>query len=94
MAQTQALGHHQNSFNIPCWLREICSRAREAEVWTVSGERAFQAAWLFYLDNCQVIDHLEGGMDSFHNQWSEVIDLRTLVEKQSCTISMLEIWFI
>ena len=82
MAQTQALGHHQNNFNIPHWAREICSRAREVEVWMVSRERVFQAACLFYLDNCQGIEHLEGELESFHDQWSEVMDLRRMVKDQ------------
>ena len=75
MAQTQAMGHHQNQFDVPHWAREMCNRAQEAEVRMVSGESVFQAAQLFYLDNRQVLDHLEGGMDSFHNQWSKVMDL-------------------
>ena len=69
----------------------MCSRAQEAEVRMVSGERAFQAAWLFYLDNRRVIDRLDGGLESFRNQWTEVRDLRRMVEDQVRTISALEI---
>ena len=91
MAQTQAMGHHQNRLNVPRWAREMCSRAREAEVRMVSGERAFQAARLFYLDNRRVIDRLDGGLESFRDQWMEVGDLRRRVEDQARTISDLEI---
>ena len=68
MTQTQALGHHQNRLNVPRWAQEICTRAREVEVRMVSGERAFQAAQLFYLDNCHVINKLDGGLESFCDQ--------------------------
>ena len=91
MAQTQALGHHQNRLNVPRWAREMCARAREAEVRMVSGERAFQAARLFYLDNQRVIDRLDGGLESFRDQWTEVRDLWRTVEDQARTISDLEI---
>ena len=57
----------------------------------VSGERAFQAARLFYLDNRRVIDRLDGGLESFRDQWTEVGDLRRTVEDQARTISDLEI---
>ena len=57
----------------------------------VSGERAFQAAWLFYLDNRRVIDRLDGGLESFRDQWTEVRDLRRTVEDQARTISDLEV---
>ena len=91
MAQTQAMGHHQNRLNVPHWAREMCNRAQEAEVRMVSGERAFQAARLFYLDNRRVIDRLDGGLESFRDQWTEVGDLRRTVEDQAWTISALEI---
>ena len=91
MAQTQAMGHHQNLLEVPHWAREMCNRAQEAEVRMASRERVFQAAQLFYLDNCRVIDRLEGGMESFHNQWSKVMDLRRTVEDQARTILDLEI---
>ena len=57
----------------------------------VSGERAFQATRLFYLDNRWVIDRLEGGLESFRDQWTEVGDLRRTVEDQARTISALEV---
>ena len=57
----------------------------------VLGERAFQAAWLFYLDNWWVIDRLDGGLESFRDQWMEVGDLRRMVEDQARMISALEI---
>ena len=85
------MGHHQNQLKVPRWAREMCARAREAEVRMVSGERAFQAARLFYLDNWRVIDRLDGGLESFHDQWTEVADLRRTVEDQVRTISALEI---
>ena len=85
------MGHHQNQLNVPHWAREMCARAQEAEVKMVSGERAFQAAQLFYLDNWQVIDRLDGGLESFCDQWTEVRDLRRTVEDQAQTISTLEI---
>ena len=91
MAQTQAMGHHQNRLDIPRWAREMCNRVREVEVRMVSGERAFQAARLFYLDNHRVIDRLDGGLESFRDQWMEVGDLRRTVENQAWTISALEV---
>ena len=91
MAQTQAMGHHQNQLNVPCWAREMCARAREAEVRMVLGERAFQAAQLFCLDNRRVIGRLDGGLESFCDQWTEVRDLRRTVEDQAQTISALDI---
>ena len=57
----------------------------------VSGERVFQAARLFYPDNRRVIDRLDGGLESFRNQWTEVGDLRRTVEDQEQTISALEV---
>ena len=91
MAQTQALGHHQNRLDVPRWARENCNRAREAEVRMVSVERAFQAARLFYLDNRRIINRLDEGLESFRDQWTEVGDLRRTVEDQARTISALEI---
>ena len=85
------MGHHQNRLNVPRWVREMCNRVQEAEVRMVSGERVFQAARLFYLDNRRVIDRLDGGLESFRDQWTEVGDLRRTVEDQARTISALEI---
>ena len=88
MAQTQAIGHHQNRLNIPRWAREMCGRAHEAEVRMVSGERAFQAARLFYLENCHIIDRLDGGLESFCDQWTEVGDLRRTVRTTSSGVAV------
>ena len=57
----------------------------------VLGERAFQAAQLFYLDNWCVINCLDEGLESFRDQWTKVTDLRRIIEEQAQTISALEL---
>jgi hypothetical protein len=58
----------------------------------VSGERVLQVAQLLFLENCCLICLHQEGLDSLQDQWTDVVDLQTLVREQGQMIESLCDW--
>ena len=76
IAQVLAIGQNCQDMELPKWVAEMLSRIQKHKAWMVTGERAFQAAGLLFMENwCWVaqnfwkLDNLVESLGELRELW-------------------------
>ena len=82
IAQVLAISQNCQDMEMPKWVEEVLSRIKEPEAQMVTGERAFQAASLLFMENwCWVVQN-SWKLDNLMESMGELRELRQAVRRQ------------